>query len=760
MPLQLRGKLKDTLEILWDFPCEKIMLCAKDDQQTVLCSFDVEAQNKVNVRLSNLNFSQINKKEIGIVAVAKDVTSQSIQIQKCPHDDCGLWGHVKDDGYCKHCGRRVKKHFATTGFPKLGISCIGVVLSDGEKGTLWKSKEQYEHDNSVYSVGQYQSEDSSKKNVDILEEQFSEEVTFRFTQLYKILDNSDLLGDKWRPPLVSFQKEYKRILWIYHRLKDNEFPSISAYDYITSKVNEPLTTKDILGIGVQLCSIARTIHSYKQYWCSLKLADLILQRKSSGKYPVSIYLRTRDISWQENPSQKLVDSSLIPWELYWDDSSGKKISEASEIYIIAAALYLLKAKSPNLLHYNPISYQHGLPSLKLFKAEGTTAQPIKDIQDKYFESILNQALVLHPEERGYQKITDFQSALEALLITEESEKEKFTIEIGSDLDVGDEKYYDDFTENQDSLFVTHHTLTKKGWGLFALCDGISTSSFGSGAQASNMVTETFREWWKNNNDAQREKVCAYASCDLQKGHAFLNSLVDIANSKIREKVQQDTTGADLSSIMGSTVTAGLIHNNILLFAWVGDSPIFRFSRYGWERLNFEDNERNIKLLSGMPLEEAFVDGGNAITRCIGANFYQEHHLKMHVDYTYLSANESILICSDGIPDYIEPESDLSTQENYRMMRLASIFSSYNSDALINAKALSSVLTSSANRISGGKDNLSAIVLRTLPKTFHPKVESYNRLRLLSFVRQKKLQRANADETARVTRRLSITQDIE
>ncbi|WP_372371400.1 PP2C family serine/threonine-protein phosphatase [Candidatus Uabimicrobium sp. HlEnr_7] len=759
MPLLLRGKLKDTLEILWDFPCERITVCSNKDKQIILYSLDVEKQNKINIRLEDLNFSQITEKELEIIAIAADIVSQPIKIQKCPHDDCNLWGHVKDDGYCKHCGRRVKKHLYTTGFPKLGISCINVTLSDGEQGTLWKSKEQHEHDNSVYSVGLYQAGDSPKKNVDILEEQFSEEVNVKFLQLYKILENSDLLNQYWQPPLVSFQKDFNRILWIYQKLKENEFPSISAYDYITSKVNEPLTTKEIIGIGIQLCIIARTIYSYNQHWCSLRLADLVLQRKPKTKYPVTIYLRTRDISWQENPSQKLVDNSLIPWELYWDDSSGKRITQTSEVYIIAAALYLLKAKSPNLLQYNPISYHYGLPSLKLFKADNDLSS-IKNVQDKYFESILNQALVSHPEERGYQKIKYFQDALESLYLTSESDNEKFTLEIGSDLDVGDEKHKSDFTKNQDSLFVTQHTLTQNGWGLFVLCDGISTCSFGSGADASQITTDTFREWWQNNDEKRREEVCAYASDNQQQGCNFLSSLVNTANSKIRKKVIEHTGNVDFSSIMGSTVTAGLVHKDMILFSWVGDSPIFRFSKYGWERLNFEDNERNIKILSGRPLEEAFIDGGNAITRCIGANYYDKAHVDMHFAHTYLSANENLLICSDGIPDYIEPESDLSLQENYRMMRLASIFSSYNGDSLVNAKALSSILISSANRISGGKDNLSAIVLRTLPKSFQPKIESYNRLRLLSFVRQKKLQRANADETAKVTRRLSITQDID
>lgn len=755
MPLILRGKLKDRLEIQWDNnKYDEILLCPQDKSSEILHCIKSKNQNKIHLNLSDLDFSKIKTKELSIIAVAGDLISEPLKILMCPHDDCNRWGHIKADGYCKHCGRRVKRDSHTMGFPKLGISGIEVTLFDKTKGTLWKSKEEYEYGNRVYSVGEFQEENNVKKKVDILEEKFSDEAMKKFTQLQKILENSDL-STCWRPPLVCFQKKYNRILWIYTKVKEESTPSITAYDYITNKVNEPLTTQDILAIGIQLCNIARTIHSYKQYWCSLKLADLVLQRTKEGKYPVSIYVRSKDISWQDNQSQKLLDISLIPWELYWDNPSSKQLSSASEVYIIAAVLYLLKAKSPNLLHYNPISCQYGLPSLKLFKSNNQEYVPEKNAHNKYFESIINQALISHPEERGYQCLSDFEAALESLYVLE-NKSIPFSLEVGSDLDVGDDKHHDDFTENQDSLFTTYHSLTKKGWGLFVLCDGISTSNIGSGADASRIVVETFKKWWQDNDEETHKKVCEYAIKDLKKGSEFLNSLINTANNKIRQKVDKYETN-EFSSIMGSTVIAGLVYNDILLFGWIGDSPVFRFSPFGWERLNFEDNERNNKLLSGVSLDEALADGGNAITRCIGANFYTKKHIDMHFDYTYLSPNESILICSDGIPDYIEPEADFSLQENYRMMRLASIISSYDSDALINAKALASILVSGTNRISGGKDNLSAIIFRTHPKSFKPSIESYSRLRLLSFIRQKKLQRAN-NETAKVTRRVSITGD--
>ena len=71
------------------------------------------------------------------------------------------------------------------------------------------------------------------------------------------------------------------------------------------------------------------------------------------------------------------------------------------------------AKSPNLLAYNPISYQSGLPSLKLFREHLEQDSGEKDLAVEYFESVINQALIIHPAERGYFTLQDFKVAMES-----------------------------------------------------------------------------------------------------------------------------------------------------------------------------------------------------------------------------------------------------------------------------------------------------------------------------------------------------------
>ncbi len=744
MLLVLRGKSKDRIEVQWNGEEATEISFLVLEGSTVVGRHDIDNRVKLNLSLKDLNFSLVEEHtELDLIVQAEEQVSKPLKIQKCHYRDCAQWGYVKDDGYCKHCGRRLRES-SPQQVKKLEVRSSKITLYNGVKGKLVKSSETFLYDNIMYSLGKYADNHHSQNYVDILEEELDLGFSQRFTKLCQILEESQFMGKLWIPPLACFQKNYNRSLWIYSpslQKKTSTTSQISAYSYICRTEDYPtLSSRDLLNLGIQLCQIARALHSSGYSWGGVRLADLIISQDSSGKN--NIHLRSRDISWKGLPSKTLIDTCLIPWEVYWETSFPLDEGEISEVYVIGAILYLLKARASNLLTYNHITYQRGLPSLKLFRSFQEKIVPEHSILDDYFESVLNQALILHPEERGYQTLNSFQQGMQSLLDIHDGLlpfQDKYILDVGEALDVGDEKRIDDVTTNQDNLFVTTANLERKGWGMFVLCDGISTATVGSGEQASRLIRDTFRDWWGAKNDEEREAVCRYACTDLPKAQHFLNNLVDEANQKIRiqfyhEKGKVEETEDAL--IMGSTVTAGLIYKGIIVYGWVGDSPMFRFSRLGWERLNMEDNERNVKLLAGKPLEECFLDGGNAITRCVGAHFYKDDTIEMHFDSILMNADEFILVCSDGIPDYIEQESYFVAQENYHMLRLASILEHYKNDHLIDSKALAHILISSANRVGGGYDNLSAILIRTVPYSRLHFGKSYERLRSLCPVQQK------------------------
>lgn len=760
MPLVLRGRSKARLEIQWDglLPVS-VRIIPKAHQKITLYQLQMETSSRAQVDLDQMDFSRLeNLNELDLQALGKwqkgqpEASSESVPIQKCYHAGCGQWGLARDDGYCRHCGRRIKDQ-TSYGFQKLEISNFTISLWNGIEGRLWKNKEFRQTNNGIYSMGRYEDKEHSREYVEILEEKYDPEFERRFVRFYELLGKLDLLDKYWKPPLASFQKEYQRSVWIYPRLrKEKKWRSISALSYIFSRDADLIRTQDIVNIGIQICKIAKKIHEQGYLWASLKFLDLVLTRNPGEE--ISIYLRARNIAW-EKPQKELLDTCFIPWELFWDEEL-RGGYEVTEVYIIAILLYFLKAKAPNLLAYNSLSYPYGLPALKLFFGQIQNSEPLFD----YFEATLNQALLLNPSERGYQTIDEFQTALEQLLtFCKEPKARKYVLDVGESLDVGDEKRDSDLTRNQDAVFITSFTLEKECWGLFVLCDGVSTATIGSGDMASRIIIETFREWWLSQSRQEQLEICKCAARDFARACSSLNGIVDEANRRIHEEAEKlvPSQVIEESLIMGSTITVGMIYHDSMIFGWLGDSPIYRIHPgFGWTRLNYDHNERNYRLKEGMPLEECFIEGGNALTHCVGAHFYIENHVEMHFAQTFLYPGEHIIVCSDGIPDYIESESSYAHNENYQMLRIASMVYEYERDSLIDARAMASILVSGVNRIGGGMDNLSAIVIRVLPENFMFGEKAYQRVKELCRKMQMIMRQAHL-ETKKIvpTRNLSF-----
>jgi hypothetical protein len=109
---------------------------------------------------------------------------------------------------------------------------------------------------------------------------------------------------------------------------------------------------------------------------------------------------------------------------------------------------------------------------------------------------------------------------------------------------------------------------------------------------------------------------------------------------------------------------------------------------------------------------------------------------MHFGYTCLYPGEYILISSDGVPDYIEQEAAYAYHENYQMLRITSILQHYGSDILLDAKSLATIVISIVNRVGGGYDNLSSILLSTVPEPLVTYDQLYKALLSLSPVTQR------------------------
>ena len=763
MPLILRSRSKARIEIQWDgaLPVE-IAIISQDHADIRLYRTTLADSDRLQLDLNEIDFSQIDHlDELKLIAIVEGQeyepgsVTEPLAVLKCSQTGCGLWGHAREDGYCKHCGRRVRDQKSSYGFPRLELSNTSVVLWNGVTGLLGKKQEARQEQEGLASLGWYSDKDHAKDYVEIMEERHNPELAKNFIRLQDLLRQSDLLDKAWRPPLACFQEEFQRTIWIYYPWLPNQhkWRYISAASYIATEQVELLSISEILTVGIELCKIAEKIHAEGHLWASLKLSDLILCRNKGNN--LAIYLRSRDIAWQFPPSKILLDTCLMPIELFWEEPRPEN-HEVTEVYIIAALMYFLAAKAPNLLCYNAISFPYGLPTLKLFRTPELF--PLTTSLTSHFESVINQALLLNPADRGYRTVAELHAALDRLLTAPlPNWQGRYVFDIGEVLDIGNAKRDDDLSKNQDNLFSTIATLEKQSWGAFMLCDGISTAAIGSGDLASKIAIGTLQDLWQPHNEQERRTVCQYAQKDFGKACTFLNNLVSEANHRIRLNVEQLGSPAELEDavIMGSTVILGLIYEESLVFGWLGDSLIYRISDWGWERLNYADNERSLRLREGRPMEE-FKDSGNALTHCIGAHFYREPNIRLHFGLTHLYPEEYILICSDGIPDYIEPESFYVYHENYQMLRITSVLREYEHNVLLNSKAMATMLVSAVNRVGGGYDNLAAILIRLVSEKAISKERSFEKLRALFL----NMQAAMRDSSYQTTNKLVLSKEYQ
>lgn len=220
--------------------------------------------------------------------------------------------------------------------------------------------------------------------------------------------------------------------------------------------------------------------------------------------------------------------------------------------------------------------------------------------------------------------------------------------------------------NQDSHLVkrsAEHSLH-----LLVVADGVSTAAWGSGDQASKIVTDTFEERWTKD----RARLASMRQPELE---AWLLSCLKQANDAILAAVNK--LGAPFPElppdVMGSTVLAAVIRDSRVSLAHMGDSPALLI-RAGEriERLSREHNVKMEMLLAWRSVDEAISHpAASALTRCMGiADLDPSGHLrspKLSPDFLhfYLQEGDILLLASDGLTDYIgggevEPEHIIST----------------------------------------------------------------------------------------------------
>jgi serine/threonine protein phosphatase PrpC len=228
-----------------------------------------------------------------------------------------------------------------------------------------------------------------------------------------------------------------------------------------------------------------------------------------------------------------------------------------------------------------------------------------------------------------------------------------------------------------------------------VCDGISTANAGSGDVASGITTHVIASLWE-------QAVGRLEEADDDERHGFLARSLRMANRAVCEAALRFAGGQMEGRIpMGTTAVVAIGHGSQINLAWLGDSRAYLVGPYGAALLTSDMNQASERL-------EAWVEGslqtwdatGYALVGYVGHfnEWLRSEALPPQQISFKMLPGETLVLCSDGITDYISennPETSLII------------------DQIVSERscvAASRALVTRANE-GGGGDNATAIVAR-------------------------------------------------
>lgn len=213
--------------------------------------------------------------------------------------------------------------------------------------------------------------------------------------------------------------------------------------------------------------------------------------------------------------------------------------------------------------------------------------------------------------------------------------------------------------NQDAIFAASED---GDLALLLISDGVSTADYGSGDIASEFIrAEAFRAW-KQIHSAPLETT-------EQRIH-FLRQIIDKANRSIVDYINEQYAPfhGDPARIMAATAVIALVAFGRVTFVSTGDSPAFLIRNGKIERINRDHSVLTLSLVAGAAIDEVLDSGWpDALAACVGTFMVNEtgrlEATPVHVDtleFT-LAPNDRLVLCSDGLTDYIADDADTGAE---------------------------------------------------------------------------------------------------
>lgn len=395
-----------------------------------------------------------------------------------------------------------------------------------------------------------------------------------------------------------------------------------------------------------------------------------------------------------------------------DETGG--IGYSSDVFLMGKLLLALILEDKDLNDYGKMRYVSH--QLELFTSEFP-------IEIRYW---IGKSTSIFNEER-YENVDVQMEALEYLLKRGEERKSNvytnWELEYAFKSDIGFGKTPKDSKESYEFLNEDSY-LYLEGSGdinnsLVIVADGISNCKYGSGYKASNVIIDTATELWN-----ERSKDIS----DREQVEKFFVDLVKISSAKIVDEAMKDIPlseenipeGHILSSdIMGSTLVGALIVNNVAYTLSIGDSRIYLSDKgNSLSLLNIDDNYLNKCLKEKMPMEKIKVlENKSSLMNIIGGANTKEWPFKAvdtkcDIKEVNLLNDEILILCSDGVTDYINPIGHRSDQWNADF-RIQEILSEESEKEHCLEKIAGRFIDEANN--NGGGDNITIVLVKIISK---------------------------------------------
>lgn len=184
--------------------------------------------------------------------------------------------------------------------------------------------------------------------------------------------------------------------------------------------------------------------------------------------------------------------------------------------------------------------------------------------------------------------------------------------------------------NEDSYFVNDSK------NLYILADGMGGHL--AGEKASKMATDIIAAHFKKNKNIRKTEDVI----------EILSSSIKNANKEIFESSEnnEDYRG------MGTTVSAGFVLEDVLVYSNIGDSRIYKINK-GIEQLTRDDSFVNYLIEIGDITEEEAKNHPkkNVLTKALGTT----ETLDVYVNTLKIEKDDIFLFCSDGLTNMISDE---------------------------------------------------------------------------------------------------------